>query len=196
MMQARHRNSLGPAVVLIGLVLTALGGCESLPIEQPPPTIVVPPPPPDESALSVKARQEQQQAILKMHGQTLKQLYQLKPSAETEIQEAAGYAVFEVNGLNAVLSDKHGRGVVLEKATGKATFMQLARTDLEPEATLKPYRQILVFGNLDKLNEFVTSGALDETGSDPDIKAYRVDIKGLEVQANWNARYSLDVDLN
>jgi hypothetical protein len=149
-----------------------------------------------QSALSEKARQEQQQAILKVHRQALRQLYRLKPSAGAEIQEAIGYGVFEVNGLNAILGETHGRGVVFEKSTGKATYMQLARTDLQPGATLRPYQQVLVFHNLKKLIQFITSGSPANVSSDPDIKVYRLDIKGVAMQADWGARYFPDTDLN
>jgi hypothetical protein len=149
-----------------------------------------------QSTLSEKARQEQQETILKFHHQTLKELYRLKPSTKAEIQQAAGYGVFEINGLNAILAETHGRGVVFEKATGRATYMQLARTDLQPGATLKPYRQVLIFRNPQKLSQFIAAGSPANISSDPDIKVYRLDIKGVAAQADWGARYFRDTDLN
>jgi len=148
------------------------------------------------SALSQKARLEQQQAILKIRDQTLRQLSRLKPPAEAEIERAVGYGVFEVNGLNAVLAETHGRGIVVEKATGKVAYMQLARTDLRPGATVQPYRQVLVFRNPQKLRQFVASGSPADASRDPDIKVYRLNEKGVAVQADWGARYFRDPDLN
>jgi hypothetical protein len=149
-----------------------------------------------QSTLSEKAQREQRETILKIHHQALKDLYRLKPSTKAEIQQAAGYGVFEVNGLNAILAETHGRGVVFEKATGQATYMQLARTDLQPGATLMPYRQVLIFRNPQKLGQFIVAGSPANISSDPDIKVYRLDIKGVAAQADWGARYFRDVDLN
>ena len=179
-------------IAVASLLLTALlAGCASPPKKPMQPVAIAPP-----SALSQKARLEQQQAILKIRDQTLRQLSRLKPPAEAEIERAAGYGVFEVNGLNAVLAETHGRGMVVEKATGKVAYMQLARTDLRPGATVQPYRQVLVFRNPQKLSQFVMSGSPADASSDPDIKVYQLNEKGVSVQADWGARYFRDPDLN
>lgn len=179
-------------VAAAGLLLTALlTGCASPPKKPVQPVALLP-----LSALSEKARLEQQQAILNIRDQTLRQLNRLKPPATIEIEQAAGYGVFEVNGLNAVLAETHGRGVMMEKATSKVTYMQLARTDLRPGATVQPYRQVLVFRNPQKLRQFVASGSPANASSDPDIKVYRLNEKGVAVQADWGARYFRDPDLN
>lgn len=178
--------------VAAGLLLTALlANCASPPKKPMQPVTVALP-----SALSEKARLEQQQAILKIRDQTLRQLSQLKPPAKVEVEQAAGYGVFEVNGLNAVLAQTHGRGMVVEKVTGKVAYMQLARTDLRLGATVQPYRQVLVFRNPQKLSRFVASGSPADASSDPDIKVYRLNEKGVSVQADWGARYFRDPDLN
>lgn len=100
---------------IAGLILAALlNSCASPP---PPP----PNPAPPAGKLSEKAKQEQQQAILKIRNQTIKQLYKLKLSAQAEIEASVGYGVFEINGLNAVLAESHGRGVVVDKRAGLLT---------------------------------------------------------------------------
>ena len=76
-------------------------------------------------------------AILKVRTGTLNQLYKLKPLTRSEIEQAAGYGVFEINGLNAVLAGKHGRGVVHEKS-GKVTYMQLALSLIHISAPATP----------------------------------------------------------
>ena len=180
-------------IAAAGLLLTALlTGCASSPPKKPVQPVALLP----LSALSQKARLEQQQAILKIRDQTLRQLNRLKPPATVEIERAVGYGVFEVNGLNAVLAETHGRGIVVEKATGKVAYMQLARTDLRPGATVQPYRQVLVFRNPQKLRQFVASGSPADASRDPDIKVYRLNEKGVAVQADWGARYFRDPDLN
>lgn len=192
-MQTRYYRVPWRTTARLGLLLTALlAGCASPPAKKPVQPVALLP----LSALSQKARLEQQQAILKIRDQTLRQLSRLKPPAEAEIERAVGYGVFEVNGLNAVLAETHGRGIVVEKATGKVAYMQLARTDLRPGATVQPYRQVLVFRNPQKLRQFVASGSPADASRDPDIKVYRLNEKGVAVQADWGARYFRDPDLN
>ncbi|MCB1778853.1 MAG: hypothetical protein KDJ34_01935 [Candidatus Competibacteraceae bacterium] len=191
MVQIVNHSAKRRAMIIACFLAALPAGCANSPknaVQLP----IVPP----QSGLSEKARQEQQQAILKVHHQTLRQLYRLKPLTKAEIQQAAGYGMFEINGLNAILAETHGRGVVFEKATGKATYMHLARTDLQPGATLQPYRQVLIFHNAQKLKQFIASGSPANISSDPDIKVYRLNTKGIAVQADWGARYFPDTDLN
>ena len=172
-----------------GLVLAILlVGCASTP----PP---LPNQKPSISKLSEKAKQEQQQAILKVRNQTIKQLYKLKPSTQTEINASVGYGVFEINGLNAVLAESHGRGVIIDKRN-RTTYMQLARTDIGPGITVKPYRQVLVFHDPKRMQQFVTAGSPTDASRDTSIKVYKLDEKGISVQADWGARYFRDPDLN
>ena len=174
---------------IAGLIVAALlNSCASPP---PPP----PNPAPPAGKLSEKAKQEQQQAILKIRNQTIKQLYKLKLSAQAEIEASVGYGVFEINGLNAVLAESHGRGVVVDKR-GRATYMQLARTDVGPGATVKPYRQVLVFHDPKRMQQFVAAGSPADASRDVSIKVYKLDEKGASVQADWGARYFRDPDLN
>jgi hypothetical protein len=175
----------------VGLLLAlTLGGCASPP-PKPKPVAV----PQSSGALSEKAKQEQRQAILKVRTQTLNQLYKLKPLTQTEIEQAAGYGVFEINGLNAVLAEKHGRGMVMDR-NGRVTYMQLARTDIGPGATVKPYWQIMVFRDPRRLSQFVASGSPADVSSDPSITVYQLNEKGVSTQADWGARYFRDPNLN
>ena len=177
----------------IGVALTlVLAACAGDPPAAPRPVTDVLQP---SGALSQKAKREQQRAILKIRDQTLDQLFKLKPSARAEFDRAAGYGVFEINGLNAVLAETHGRGVVLDK-NNRTAYMLLARTDVGPGAEVKPYRQVLMFGNPETLSRFMTSGSPADTSSDPHITVYRLDIKGVSTQTDWGARYFRDPDLN
>lgn len=175
-----------------GLLLMALlGGCASSAPSKPKPAAI----PQSSGTLSEKAKQEQRQAILKVRNRTLNQLYKLKPMTQTEIEQAAGYGVFEINGLNAVLADSHGRGVVMERS-GRTTYMQLARTDIGPGATVKPYWQVMVFRDPRRLSQFVASGSPADVSSDPSITVYQLTERGVSTQADWGARYYRDPNLN
>lgn len=190
-MQYFHYLATRRALVIGGLLVAALvGGCASAP-PKPKPVAM----PRSSSTLSEKAKLEQRQAILKVRNRTLSQLYKLKPSTKNEIEQAAGYGVFEVNGLNAVLAEKHGRGMVMERS-GRTTYMQLARTDIEPGATVKPYWQVLVFRDPGQLSRFVAAISPADAASEASITVYRLNEKGVSVQTDWDARYFRDPDLN
>ena len=192
-MRCSHQCTVWRAWRVGGLVaVTLLGGCASAPSKPPAkPTIA----PTSSGALSEKAKQEQRQAILKVRTGTLNQLYKLKPLTRSEIEQAAGYGVFEINGLNAVLAGKHGRGVVHEKS-GKVTYMQLARTDIGPGVAVKPCWQVLVFRDAQSLSQFVRSGSSADVSSDPSITIYQLNANGVSTQAEWSAQYFRDPDLN
>ena len=96
--------------------------------------------------------------------------------------------MFESTARTPCCPETHGRGVVLDKKN-RAAYMLLARTDVGPGAELKPYRQVLMFGNPETLGRFMASGSPADTSSDPGITVYRLDIKGVSAQADWGARY-------
>ncbi|MDS4031443.1 MAG: hypothetical protein RKO66_15430 [Candidatus Contendobacter sp.] len=189
----RANPSLRRRIVLtVGGLLAAalLVGCAGAPKNKP--ADLTPP----AGKLSEKARQEQRQAILKVRTQTLNQLYKLKPLTRSEIEQAAGYGVFEINGLNAVLAETPGRGVVQERKSGRIIYMRLARTDVHPGASVSPYWQVLVFSDPHRLGQFMATGSPADTSHDPSIKVYKLNEKGVSTQADWGARYFRDPDLN
>lgn len=176
------------------LAVLLMAGCASPPPD-PPPKPKPAAAPPAAGALSEKAKQEQRQSILKVRNGTLNQLYKLKPPTRLEIEQAAGYGVFEINGLNAVLAGKHGRGVVQEKS-GKFTYMQLARTDIGPGATLRPYWQVLVFRDAQQLSQFISAGSPADAAGMSGVTVYQIDQLGVSTPSNWSARYFRDPNLN
>ena len=101
----------------------------------------------------------------------------------------------EGNGWNAVLGESHGRGVVVDKR-GRTTYMQLARTEVGPKGTVLPYRQVLVFRDRKRMQQVVASGWPADASRDVSIKVYKLNEKGVSVQADWGARYFRDPDLN
>ncbi|HUM93026.1 MAG TPA: hypothetical protein PLU26_00950 [Candidatus Competibacter sp.] len=176
------------------MAVLLMASCASPPPD-PPPNPKPAAAPPAAGALSEKAKQEQRQSILKVRNGTLNQLYKLKPPTRLEIEQAAGYGVFEINGLNAVLAGKHGRGVVQEKS-GKFTYMQLARTDIGPGATLRPYWQVLVFRDAQQLSQFISAGSPADAAGMSGVTVYQIDQLGVSTPSNWSARYFRDPNLN
>lgn len=172
-----------------GLIMVwTLAGCAG---SSPPPITPAILVEPSSSPLSEKARGEQRQAVFEMRNDTLSQLFELRPAARAEIAQAAGYGVFEINGLNVILVDAHGRGVVFDRASGgKPTFMQMTRTRIDADGTLSPYWQVLVFGDSQRLSDFIAVDASSEPASDSSIKVYRLSSRGVSVQADEDARYT------
>lgn len=71
---------------------------------------------------------QQRASIQKMRNETLNKLYTLQPEARSDIQHAKGYAVFANNSSKILLFGfGSGYGVVRDKATGKDTYMKMAR---------------------------------------------------------------------
>ena len=60
--------------------------------------------------------------IEQMQSETLAELYKEKPSAQEEISNAAGYAVFSNIGLNLfIIASGNGFGMVTDNQTGNQT---------------------------------------------------------------------------
>ena len=182
------------ALVVCGLALIlTLAGCagSSKPSTPPAALLEQPSSTSSENPLSEKARLEQRQAVLEVRNDTLSQLFKLRPAVRAEIVQAAGYGVFEVNGLNVILVDAHGRGVVFDRASGgRPTYMQMTRTRIDASETLSPYWQVLVFGDPQRLSEFIAAGASSDAASDSSIKVYRLSSRGVSIQADEDARYT------
>ena len=77
-------------------------------------------------ALADESVEEKREEVRKMAAETLAKLYELQPSAKTAIEQSAGYAVFSNFGLKIlVLGSGKGEGIVVNKQTGKETFMKM-----------------------------------------------------------------------
>ena len=74
--------------------------------------------------------------------------------------------------------------------------MRLTRTDVSPGVPVRPYWQVRVFSDPQRLSQFVASGSPADASQDPSIKVYKLDEKGVSTQADWGARYFRDPDLN
>ena len=200
------------AVALLALLLAA---CSSFPTtpsstagaEQGSAT----PLPPEEAE---KRRSE----ILAMRDKTLSDLFADKPQVRDELQKAAGYAVFDSSQLNVVLLiGARGRGVLVDNATQRPTYMVAARAGTGPGLGYKSYRQVMIFKNKAVMDQFRTVGADVSASADatvklgasagtsadlstsfnPYITMYDMTDRGVLLQANWGgAAYLPDAQLN
>ena len=150
--------------------------------------------------------------ILKMADEALVRLYAHNPGVRREIEQAAGYGVFDVTAINAVLLvGSRGPGVIFDNKTGKHTFMQSMRAGTGPGLGYQELYQIFVFKSKEALDQFKVG---DKVGGDlmasttvgttavqisanPYINVYQLSEKGYALQANYGgAVYVVDPDLN
>jgi len=102
---------------------------------------------------------EQRASIQDMSNQTLGQLYQQYPDAQSRVRNAAGYAVFSDTGLKFMFGGgAHGQGVAVNNATNQPTYMKMI--ELQPGFGFgaEKFRVVFIFENQEAFNKFVTSG--------------------------------------
>lgn len=196
------------AATALALVLSA--GCATGPQKATAPTGATP--------LSPQEAQKRRSEILEMRDTALAELYKQKPQAREELQKAAGYAVFDSSQFNIVLLvEAHGRGVLVDNATGKPTYMLAARAGTGPGVGYKSFRQIMIFKSQAVLDQFRVAGADVSASADatarmtpgvgasadlatsfnPFITMYEFTDRGVVLQANWGgAAYLPDAQLN
>ena len=111
------------------------------------------------SAEAQDKKAEAQAAIRKESQATLSKLYAAKPNAKAAVQKAAGYAAFDNFGMNLlVISTGSGKGVVVDNATKKETFMKMVSAGVGLGLGAKDFRVVFVFENKAAIDNFINSG--------------------------------------
>ncbi|WP_371188794.1 YSC84-related protein [Thalassotalea maritima] len=162
------------------------------------------------------SKQEKRQAVLNMKDETLTQLYKDKPDVRSQINAAAGYAVFSNANVNIIfVAAGGGYGVAKNMKTGKYTYMNMAEGGVGLGFGAKDYRIVMVFHSEQALNQFIESGwtfggnadaaakAGDKGGSVEgeayygDVTVYTFTEAGLALQATVKGtKFWKDSDLN
>jgi lipid-binding SYLF domain-containing protein len=102
---------------------------------------------------------EQRAEIRKVSNQTLAELYKAQPAAKSQIQKAAGYAVFSNFGMKILVAGGgSGRGVVIDNKTKRETFMKMAEVQAGLGFGVKNFRLVWVFEKKSDLDKFINSG--------------------------------------
>ncbi len=104
-------------------------------------------------------KDEQRASVQDMANQTLDQLYQQHPGAQSKVRNAAGYAVFSDTGMKFMFGGgAHGQGVAVNNATNQPTFMKMI--ELQPGFGFgaEKFRIVFIFENQEAFDKFVTSG--------------------------------------
>lgn len=161
---------------------------------------------------------QKRQYIQDMKSDTLQDLYRRKPETRSLVQNAAGYGVFSnINTQLLWFGAGNGYGVVVDNRTGKKTYMSMGEAGVGIGVGLKDFREVIIFNNRAKLNNFVTSGwnvgtaqasaeakyesdgasAAGEANLDADVVVYQMTEKGISLRVNFGAsKYWVNDELN
>jgi len=105
------------------------------------------------------SKEEQREDVRKTTAETLSRLYAAQPSAKSAIKKSAGYAVFSNMGMKILVAGGgKGKGMAVDNATGKETFMRMVEVQAGLGMGIKKFRVVFVFENRAILGEFIESG--------------------------------------
>jgi len=160
---------------------------------------------------------ERRQIIDNMANETLQRLYIAKSLTRQEVADSAGYAVFSNANVYVIFASAGGGyGVVVDKTTGRKTYMKMTAGGVGIGIGAKDYQQVAIFKTRQALVDFVGSGwdlggqaeataKTGETGGgmggdgtfSKNVNIYTVTDTGLALQATLTgSRYWVDDDLN
>jgi lipid-binding SYLF domain-containing protein len=166
---------------------------------------------PQPPELTAEQKEAERKARLKLAADGLAKLYKLQPEARQAVEKAAGYAVFDVSAIYAILFvGQKGKGVLFDNKTKKHTYMLSARAGTGPGVGKQRVYQIFVFKSKGAMDQFILAGgaggdvsASVSSGKDgmvrsfnPNIDIYQVPESGMALQASWGGTvYSVDAQL-
>ena len=174
-------------------------------------------PPSASGADDAKKKEAARADIVKMSDATLSRLYKAQPQSKATIEKAAGYAVFSNFGMKIfVAGSGTGKGVAVNNATKKKTYMKMVEVQAGLGIGVKKFRLVWVFENQKDLDAFINSGwelggqtsAAAKTGSQgaafagamsvaPGIWLYQLTDDGLALELTAKGtKYYKDSDLN
>lgn len=134
---------------------------------------------------------KKRQKILDMRQDVLVELFETRPQAKAEIDEAEGYAVFSNVGVQLFLIGAGGgRGVVHSNDADIDTFMKMGTISVGLGLGMKDFRAVFIFHDKDALTSFTEKG-WDFSG-EADAAA-RADEKGGEIGEGASFRKKVSV---
>ncbi len=97
--------------------------------------------------------------VREMSQDALASLYEILPGARRAIERSAGYAVFSTFGVKLFFAGgTTGKGMVVNKRTGRQTFMKMAQVQGGLGFGVNKNRLIFVFANEQALSNFINQG--------------------------------------
>ena len=169
------------------------------------------------SLVSAASVEDKRNSVRKMADTTLNKLYDIHPSSRAAVENAAGYAVFNITDAKLVfLGGGGGKGLAVNNVTGQETFMKTAAVQLGLGLGVKRVQVVFVFETEKAFADFTNKGW--EVGGQGTIAAtdsvngaslegavsagknvwmYQMTDKGLEISLTVRGiRYYRDGDLN
>jgi lipid-binding SYLF domain-containing protein len=155
--------------------------------------------------------------IQQMKTNTLADLYAAKPVTRDLIEHAAGYGVFSnISTQLLVVGSGNGYGIVVDKATGKETYMKMAEGGIGLGVGVVDMREVIIFNSPIVLNEFIRKGwdfgvqgdavlksksegaaASGQIPFNSDMIIYQLTDQGVALRTNVGAeKYWIDSELN
>jgi len=168
------------------------------------------------SAFAATIKERRQETRQKV-ADTLKILYDRKPSARTALKNAEGYAVFVSSGVKlGIIGGAHGRGLAHNNKTGEEIFMRMKEYQAGLGIGAKEYALIFAFIDNTAWKKFTDAGwsfggQADATARDgvnggsfegavqaaPGIFVYQLTTKGLALELSLKGtNYYRDKNLN
>jgi lipid-binding SYLF domain-containing protein len=97
--------------------------------------------------------------VREMTQDALTSLYEIAPGAKRTVEGAAGYAVFSTFGVKLFFAGgTSGKGLVVNKRTGRQTFMKMIQVQGGLGFGVNQNRLIFVFANERALRNFIDQG--------------------------------------
>jgi lipid-binding SYLF domain-containing protein len=111
------------------------------------------------SAVAASSGDIEREQAQKMRTEVLERLYREQPGTRTDIQNAAGYAVFSSVGVHIVfLSGAGGTGIAHDNRSGKDTYMNMAAAGVGLGLGIKDFRAVFVFHTPAAYKNFIEKG--------------------------------------
>ena len=101
---------------------------------------------------------ERRSAVQEMKRDVLVELFEIKPDVNSQINTAAGYAVFSNANVNLILASfGAGYGILTDNESGNDTYMKMGEVGVGLGAGVKDFRIVMIFHTreaLDRFNEY------------------------------------------
>ena len=111
------------------------------------------------AAMSAKEKDKARAEVRKASSSTLNSLYKAVPASRKVIEDSAGYATFSNFGMKILVAGSgSGKGVAVNKKSGKETFMKMVEVQAGLGFGVKKFRMVWVFASEGALNRFINSG--------------------------------------
>jgi lipid-binding SYLF domain-containing protein len=106
-----------------------------------------------------ETREDKRQYVNDMREVVLQDLYELRPEAKSQVEEAAGYGVFSsINSHLMFIGSANGYGVIRDNSTKKDTYMKMFGLAGGIGLGIKDFRIVIIFKKAEDMARFIDGG--------------------------------------